>query len=59
VVSDSHLFVASANTTYAVEFGKGDFSVVWKTSFGGALAVTPEGYLVISAATGLHAVKLR
>lgn len=59
VVSDSHIFVSSASTTYAIEVGKGDFPVAWKTSFGGSLAVTPDGYLIISGASGLHAVKLR
>lgn len=34
-VSGSHLLVAS--TTFAVEFGNGDFPVVLKPSFGGAL----------------------
>jgi hypothetical protein len=59
VVSDSHLFVSSATTTFAVDLSKSNFPVVWKTSFGGDLAVTPDGYLIISTATGLHAVKLK
>lgn len=59
IVSDSHLFVASANTTYAIDLTKGDFATMWKTNFGGSLALTPDGYLIISTATGLHAVKLR
>jgi hypothetical protein len=59
IVSDSHLFVSSPTTTFAVDLTKSDFPVVWKTSFGGALAITPEGYLIISTTTGLHAVKLK
>ena len=59
VVSDSHLFVSNAATTFAIEIGNGNFPVVWKTNFGGSLAVTPDNYLIISAATGLHAVKLK
>jgi len=59
IVSDSHLFVSSATTTFAVDLTKSNFPVVWKTTFGGSLAVTPEGYLIISTTTGLHAVKLK
>jgi outer membrane protein assembly factor BamB len=59
VVSDSHLFVSSATTTFAIDLSKSNFPVVWKTSFGGDLAITPDGYLIISTATGLHAVKLK
>ena len=58
VVSDSHIFVSSAKTTFAIDTGKTGFPVVWKTSFGGSLAVTPDGFLMISAPIGLHAVKL-
>lgn len=59
VISDSHLFVSSPTTTFAVDLSKSNFPVVWKTSFGGDLAITPDGYLIISTATGLHAVKLK
>lgn len=59
VVSDSHLFVASATTTYAIELGSGSALPAWKTSYGGNLAITPDGYLIISTQTGLHAVKLK
>jgi len=59
IVSDSHLFVSSSTTTFAVDLTKSNFPVVWKTSFGGSLAITPDGYLIISATTGLHAVKLK
>jgi len=59
IVSDSHLFVSSATTTFAVDLSKSNFPVVWKTSYGGDLAITPDGYLIISTATGLHAVKLK
>ncbi|QXT37903.1 PQQ-binding-like beta-propeller repeat protein [Sphingomonas sanguinis] len=59
VVSDSHLFVASANTTFAIDLGNSNFPVVWKTSYGGNLALTPDGYIIISTKTGLHAAKLK
>ncbi|WP_193378580.1 outer membrane protein assembly factor BamB family protein [Sphingomonas sp. Mn802worker] len=59
VVSDSHLFVSSATTTFAVDLTKSDYPTMWKTSFGGSLAITPDGYLIIATSTGLHAVKLR
>ncbi|MGN6620107.1 MAG: outer membrane protein assembly factor BamB family protein [Sphingomonas sp.] len=59
VVTNGHLFVSSANTTFAVDLTKSNFPVVWKTSYGGDLAITPDGYLIISTATGLHAVKLK
>ncbi len=59
IVSDTHLFVSSATTTFAVDLTKSNFPVAWKTPFGGALAITPDGYLIISTATGLHAVKLK
>jgi hypothetical protein len=59
VVSNSHLFVSSATTTFAVDLSKSNFPVAWKTSFGGNLAITPDGYLIISTTTGLHAVKLK
>ena len=59
VVSDSHLFVSSATTTFAVDLSKNNFPVVWQTSSGGALAIAPDGYLIISTTTGLHAVKLK
>lgn len=58
VVSDSHLFVASATTTFAVDLGDAAYPVAWKTSYGGNLAITPDGYLIISTKAGLHAVKL-
>ena len=59
VVTDSHLFVASATTTFAVDVTKSNFPVVWSTSFGGRLAVTPDNYLVISTLNGLRAVRLK
>ncbi|MGV3511579.1 MAG: PQQ-binding-like beta-propeller repeat protein [Novosphingobium sp.] len=59
VATDSHLFVANSTTTFAIDLTRSGTPVVWRTSFGGRLAITPEGYLVISTATGLHAVKLR
>lgn len=58
VLTDSHLFVSSATTTYAVDLNDSSYPVVWRTSFGGELALTPDGYLTISTSTGLHAVKL-
>jgi hypothetical protein len=58
VISDSHLFVASAATTFAVDLGGAAYPVAWKTSYGGNLAITPDGYLIIATKTGLHAVKL-
>ena len=58
VISDSHLFVASAATTFAVDLGGAAYTVAWKTSYGGNLAITPDGYLIIAAKTGLHGVKL-
>lgn len=59
VVSDSHLFVASATTTFSIDLTKNGFPVVWSTPFGGVLAVTPDNYLIISTATAIHAVKLQ
>lgn len=58
VLTDSHLFVSSATTTFAVDLSNSSFPVVWTTAYGGNLAVTPDGYLIISTPTALHAVKL-
>lgn len=59
IVSDSHIFVANAKATFAIDMGNANAPIAWKTSFGGNLALTPDGYLVISTKTAIHAVKLR
>lgn len=59
IVTDSHLFVANATTTFAVDLNGGNPAPTWTTAFGGNLAITPDGYLIISTKTGLHAVKLK
>lgn len=59
IVSDSHIFVANAKATFAIDTGNANAPTAWKTSFGGNLALTPDGYLVISTKTAIHAVKLK
>lgn len=59
VVTDSHLFVSSASRTFAVDLTNAAYPVVWSKPVGGLLAITPDGYLVISGSNGLHAVRLR
>ncbi|MBB3349572.1 PQQ-binding-like beta-propeller repeat protein [Sphingomonas sp. BK069] len=58
VITDSHMFVASAATTFAIDLSDFANPVAWKTSYGGNLAITPDNYLIIATKTGLHAVKL-
>jgi outer membrane protein assembly factor BamB len=58
IVTGSHLFVASDTTTYAVDLQQPTFPVVWSASKGGALAITPDNLLVVSARDGLAAFRL-
>ena len=58
IVTGSHLFVASATATYAIDLRQADFPVVWTAPKGGALAITPDNMLVISATDGIYAYRL-
>lgn len=58
IVTGSHLFVASATATYAIDLQQSTYPVVWTAAQGGALAITPDNMLVISAGTGVYAYKL-
>ncbi|MBV9931565.1 MAG: PQQ-binding-like beta-propeller repeat protein [Alphaproteobacteria bacterium] len=58
IVTGSHLFVASDTTTYAVDLQQPNFPVVWSAPKGGALAITPDNLLTVSARDGLFAYRL-
>jgi len=58
VVTGSHLFVANATATYAIDLQQSTYPVVWSAAQGGALAITPDNMLVISAGNGVYAYKL-
>ena len=58
IVTGSHLFVANATATYAIDLQQSTYPVVWTAAQGGALAITPDNMLVISAANGVYAYKL-
>ncbi len=58
IVTGSHLFVASDTTTFAVDLQQSTYPVVWSAPKGGALAITPDNLLVVSAQDGLAAFRL-
>jgi outer membrane protein assembly factor BamB len=58
IVTGSHLFVASDSATYAIDLKQTTHPVVWSVPKGGALAITPDNILVISAIDGLVAYEL-
>lgn len=58
IVTGSHLFVASETATYAVDLRQSTYPVVWSAPKGGALAITPDNVLTISASDGIVAYRL-
>lgn len=47
VLTERHMFVATANTTYAIDLSQSGDPVVWSAPFGGELAITPDNVLVV------------
>jgi hypothetical protein len=58
VLTDSHMFVSSNKTVFAISLNNTNLPVVWTSPFGGRIAITPEDYLIVTTFTGIHAVKL-
>lgn len=58
VLTEGHMFVATNNTTYAIDLKKGGYPVVWSAPQGGSLAITPDNQLIIASTTGLYAYSL-
>ena len=58
VITGSHLFVSNGTATYALDLQQTGFPIVWTAPQGGALAITPDNQLIVSASGGLFAYKL-
>ena len=58
VVTEKHLFVSSESKTFAVDLDQTNYPVVWTAQKGGALAITPDNLLVVSAVDGVYAYRL-
>lgn len=58
VVTRNHLFVASESATYAVDLQQANYPIVWTAPKGGALAISPDNVLLVSARSGLYAYQL-
>ena len=59
IATSSHLFVAGAAGTYAIDLQQSTYPIVWSAPQGGLLSITPDNLLIVGSVTGaLNAYRL-